>query len=80
MVNDLDTRLRGCFSLVFPTLGDGEIETASTDSVEEWDSLKTVMLVSVVEEEFGTEVPIDRLEEMVSYRGIVSFLRENAGG
>jgi acyl carrier protein len=66
-MNDLDARLAECFSTIFPDLAEQEIPTATVDTVRGWDSLKTVMLISVIEEEFEVEVPIEQMETLTSF-------------
>lgn len=60
-------RLIECFRLVFPNLQTDEILRASTTSVANWDSLATVTLVSVIEEEFGVTVMPEEYDLMVSF-------------
>ena len=43
------------------------------------DSLDTVELVMAFEEEFGVEIPDDASERILTVKGAVSFLEENAG-
>jgi acyl carrier protein len=73
-MDDTTARLRRCFAAVFPDVGDGELETVSTSSLKEWDSIAGVTLVTVVEEEFGVQLPIDRIAEFDSYQRFRSFL------
>jgi acyl carrier protein len=74
-VSDLESRLKGCFSAVFPELSDGEIAQARHGSAATWDSLATVTLMGVVEEEFGLSVESDSLEQFASFQGILGYLR-----
>jgi acyl carrier protein len=60
-------RLQKCFGVVFPNLGPDEILRASSASVATWDSLATVTLVSVIEEEFGVTISPDEYEYMISF-------------
>jgi len=63
---------------VFPELTESEIEVASPASVGTWDSLANVSLLSVIEEEFQIEVPVEDLEQLVSFRLILEYVaREN---
>jgi acyl carrier protein len=64
---ELEDRLANCFSVVFPELNANEIKRASTASVATWDSLATVTLISVIEEEFEISLPPDDLEYLVSF-------------
>ena len=59
--------LINCFGAVFPNLGPREIETASTASVAEWDSLAGATLITVVEEEFGFQLEPEEMEQFISF-------------
>lgn len=60
-------RLIECFRIVFPNLKTDEILRASTTSVADWDSLATVTLISVIEEEFDITIMPEEYDEMVSF-------------
>lgn len=64
---DLEERLAGCFAVVFPELGAEEIKRASNSSVATWDSLATVTLISLIEEEFKMSLPPEDFEYLVSF-------------
>ncbi len=66
-INESKARLRECFRAVFPEASDAQIEAATTDNTEAWDSVAQVTLVSVVEEEFGIGVPAEKYEELISF-------------
>lgn len=66
-MSDIRQRLINCFQAVFPDLSAEEIPRASTASVAAWDSLASVTLVAVVEEEFGVAVAPEEYESMVSF-------------
>ena len=64
---DTYQRLVDCFAAVFPDLPPSAIPTASTVDVPQWDSIANVTLISVVEEEFSVQLPVDELENMTSF-------------
>jgi acyl carrier protein len=66
-MTDVETRLTRCFNAVFPNVTASEIHAASVDSVEGWDSLATVTLMAVVEEEFDTTIEPEELEHLQSF-------------
>ena len=72
---ELQTRLTGCFATVFPNLDTDEILRASHTSVASWDSLATVTLVSVVEEEFGVSIPPEDFEYLISFDLVLDCLK-----
>jgi acyl carrier protein len=73
-MNDVHARLAKCFTAVFPNLAPSEIPTATIKSVEGWDSLATVTLMTVVEEEFGTMIEPEELAELRSFDAYVRRL------
>jgi acyl carrier protein len=70
------TRLSNCFETVFPSLPAKEIPAATQQTVATWDSTAAIMLVNVIEDEFGIQVDFDRLGELDSFERICQYLRE----
>ena len=67
-------RLTNCFQTVFPNLPEAEIPAASQATVAAWDSVATITLVNVIEEEFGIEMDFDRLADLDSFNRIQDYL------
>lgn len=67
-------RLSKCFQTVFPELSESAVSEASQDSVPKWDSTAAIMLVNVVEDEFGIQMDFDRIAELDSFRRIHEYL------
>jgi acyl carrier protein len=67
-------KLQQCFALVFPDLAEAEIPTASLASVGSWDSVASINLVTVIEEEFGIQLEPEELEEMASFATVLDLL------
>ena len=78
-MHDLDARLARCFSSVFPGLAPEQVHTASVESVRGWDSLAAVTLLAVVQEEFGVQVGLADVSELVSYQAIQNYIRSQNG-
>lgn len=78
-MHDLDARLTRCFSSVFPDLAPEQVVTASVESVRGWDSLAAVTLLAVVQEEFGVQVGLSDVSELVSYQAIQNYIRSHNG-
>jgi len=78
-MDETRARLVKCFAAVFPDLTPAEIERASPATVAAWDSLANVTLLTVVEEEFGVEIPVDDLETLASFDLLLDYLRTNVG-
>jgi len=75
-MSDVQERLIDCFGTVFPDLSCDEIPHASSTSVATWDSLATVTLVSVVEEEFGVAITPEDYDYMVSFELVRECLKD----
>ncbi len=74
VMSDIRPRLIRCFAAVFPAIPQDEIPHASQPTVRTWDSLATMTLVNVVEEEFQTRVsPVD-MQLFVSFQAILNYL------
>jgi acyl carrier protein len=73
-MHDVDERLVRCFASVFPVLTREEIERASSESVGVWDSLSSVTLAAVVQEEFGVEIEPDALPDLDSFQAFRLYL------
>jgi acyl carrier protein len=74
-MSDGNSRLIRCFAAVFPTLTLEEIPRASVDSAGVWDSLATVTLASVIEDEFKVEIDLSDLPELTSFEAFQDYLR-----
>lgn len=74
---DLEVRLVRCFSSVFPDLSDEEIRNASIESVPGWHSLASVTLVSLVQEEFGLQVSLTDLPNLVSFAAVQNYVQHH---
>lgn len=74
-MSDLEPRLQQCFITVFPDLALNEVTGAVLDATPQWDSLATVILVTVLEEEFAISIdPVD-FSKLTSYRSIAEYLQ-----
>lgn len=73
-MHDRDERLVRCFESVFQALTQEEIENASADSVGIWDSLSSVTLAAVVQEEFNVEIEPEALPTLDSFQAFRDYL------
>jgi acyl carrier protein len=74
--NDIKQRLVKCFSTVFPDLTEEEIYRANQASVASWDSVASITLVSVVEEEFETQIDFEAVADLVSFDLVLDYLSQ----
>ena len=68
-------RLASCFSAAFPRLRDAEVANAAVGATAGWDSLATVNLVALVEEEFHIQVSPEDIERFGSFEQIAEYLQ-----
>jgi acyl carrier protein len=75
----IDDRLAGCFANAFPELGPIEIPSAAVDTVAEWDSLRAVVLVALLEETFDVRIPARDYPRLRSYAAVRAYLSAMTG-
>jgi acyl carrier protein len=75
-VNDLDGRLTKCFVAVFPSLNPADASRASLSTLEQWDSVASVTLFTLIEEEFGVTLDMDALDHFNSFENIRAHIQK----
>ncbi|HWH57905.1 MAG TPA: acyl carrier protein [Terriglobales bacterium] len=78
-MDDLEPRLTACFAAVLPELNPAQIAGATAASVPNWDSVATVTLLAVIEEEFGVSLAEENPACFESYASILACLKGAAG-
>jgi acyl carrier protein len=73
-VLDTSTRLADCFAATFSDLPAEDIPRASMATVDGWDSMATITLLSLVEEEFTIRVPPEDILLFTSFDGVLNYL------
>ena len=74
-MSSLEPRLQQCFATVFPDLPPDQIPGAALDTTSQWDSLATVILITVLEEEFSIMIDPGDFAMLASYRSILEYLQ-----
>jgi acyl carrier protein len=74
VMSDTRTRLVDCFAAVFPDVPAQELPQASTASLAAWDSLASITLLTVLEEEFGVQIDPEQLEHLQSFESVAEYL------
>lgn len=77
-MDTLKNKVSDCFLNVFPTLSSAALETASTTTLKEWDSMSHVILLSSIAEAFQLDLEPEDFEGLVSYQRIVEYLEQRA--
>jgi acyl carrier protein len=75
-MDDTRRRLSKCFTTVFLTVGDASLMEADASNVEGWDSVASVTLFALIEEEFGVEMDVEALMTLTSFKEILKYLEE----
>lgn len=78
-MDKIEARLVACFLAVFPNLTAEGIAQASATSMKSWDSLATVTLFAVIEEEFGISVDDENSVRFDSFTNILTYLQGAVG-
>jgi acyl carrier protein len=76
-MSSVEARLTTCFLLALPGLRETGVSQASTATVPAWESLTTVNLLSLVEEEFNIAVPAEEVKEFVSFERVLNVVRRH---
>lgn len=74
-MSDLQSRLIECFTVVFPDLDEPEIPKASPFTVGAWDSVATVNLIAVLEQEFDLNILPADLPNLASFDRVLAYVR-----
>jgi len=78
-VNNIQERLTRCFSAVFSQVPREEIRFVGQGSIAGWDSVATVTLFALIEEEFGIALDVEALQNLDSFQEIYEYLCQRQG-
>ena len=73
-MTDIQSRLARCFSTVFPDLPVEAIPAVSQTTLTLWDSVASITLINVIEEEFSISMDFELLPELTSFDRIADYL------
>ena len=68
-------RLQRCFTAVFPELPADRMMHASPQTVAVWDSVASVTLFAIIEEEFALEIDVQDMKDLLSFDSILQYLQ-----
>jgi acyl carrier protein len=68
--NDVRKRLTLCFQAVFPEVPPSQFPAATTDTLEQWDSVAMVNLLTLAGEEFGVEIDWGAVDSLTSFAAL----------
>ena len=75
-MDEIETRVLGCFVNVFPSVSRGELARASQASLASWDSVLHVTLLVALAEEFEFDIDFEVAEELRSFALVVDYVRD----
>ena len=79
VMDSTTARLQKCFAMVFPDLSEEQALQASAAGLTQWDSLATLNLLALIEEEFGVSIDLDELEAP-SFKTFLEMIGSSTGG
>jgi acyl carrier protein len=74
---DITGRLEKCFEAIFPDMTPEQIRAANSEQVTQWDSMATVTLLAVVNEEFSSDLDLDQMEPLGSFTAMRQYLESH---
>jgi acyl carrier protein len=63
-----NTKIKQVMSAVFEVPFESITDDASSDNIENWDSLRHLNLILALEEEFGVSIPDEEVGNLVNYK------------
>ena len=63
-----NTKIKQVMSAVFEIPVESIADDASSDNIENWDSLRHLNLILALEEEFGISIPDEEVGNLVNYK------------
>jgi acyl carrier protein len=78
-MDETKARLERCFAAAFPGLSATQMEQASPATMAAWDSVASVTLFALVEEEFALEIDVQDMQELLSFQKLLEYLRKKTG-
>jgi acyl carrier protein len=78
-MDDTNFRLIRCFAAIFPELSQDQILAAGAATTEGWDSVASVTLFAMIEEEFGADIDIQDYVGLISFSKIAEYLAAREG-
>ena len=75
-MDDLEKKLKNIMSIVFELKSNEINDDSSPENIEKWDSLKHMMLIGAIEDEFDIQFTNDEMLELLNYKLIKLILTE----
>lgn len=73
-MSSIEERLLSVFQAAFPTASVDELRHADATTLDDWDSMATLTVISLVQEEFDVDIEPDEAVELLSFKKLEEFL------
>ena len=67
-MSDIDNKIKKIISIVFEIELNKINDNSSPDNIENWDSLRHMMLIDALEDEFDIQFSDDEMTELINYK------------
>ena len=67
-MSDMDNKIKKIISIVFEIELNKINDNSSPDNIENWDSLRHMMLIDALEDEFDIQFSDDEMTELLNYK------------
>ena len=75
----MKTKIKNIMASVFEVSVDDINDESSPDTIENWDSLRHMNLITVLEEEFNIRLNDEQITEMMNFSLIIYIVNESLG-
>ena len=75
-MSDIDNKIKKVISIVFEMDVDNINDNSSPDNIENWDSLRHLMLIGALEDKFDIQFSDDELTELLNFK-LIKFIISN---
>ena len=73
-MDNTEERLTKVFETAFPDLSIDRIQSATQDTIPNWDSVAAITLMNLIEEEFAIQMDFEDLGELTSFQKILVYV------
>ncbi len=77
MNEEIRERLVRCFTAVFDQIDENQVPLLHADTCELWDSLANVMLMSIIQQEFSTDISLEETKSLNSFEKLMEKVISN---
>lgn len=79
-MKDLRDRVQRCFEAAFPTVPREQLRSITRDRTEVWDSLVSLTLITLLEEEFDIMIEDGVVDALTSFDAVIEIVTTEVVG